>query len=330
MGKAIRILAVVFGLVFAGATALNVGLVLKSRSILLGSGFSGTASAPSAPSARYHLLVILPDSDDTFFTHLLEGIALGAPMADAAIQIERYDSSSSDGADRWFDIGVRSKVDGLIMYVQQSAKVAALAAIAERAGVVFVAVGKDAPTERLPCFIGSASLLQGYQGGAVLASRLKGAARLGVILPSGTIDKPDEDYLYKGVAASVAMFPGARIVATAWSEPGLLSGEEAASALINDHPDINAIFCANSGDSLGAAQVVVDRNLVGKVLVVGADETPELLRYLQKGVIAATVVRDSRRIGEEAVHAFSTLEAKGPSPGIVEVDSVVRLSGGQG
>ncbi len=324
MGKAIRILAAIFGLVFAGATALNAGLVIRSRSILLGSGFSGELAAKAA---RYHLLVILPDSDDAFFTHLLEGVTAGAGEADAAVQVERYDSSSQDGADRWFDIGVRAEVDGLIMYAQQSARVAALADIARKAGVVFVAVGKDAPKSPLPCFIGSASLLQGYQGGAVLAAKLKGEARLGLILPAGGIDGPEEDYLYRGVAASVSMFKGARIVATAWSQPSPLSGEEAASSLIQGHADINAIFCANSGDSLGAAQVVVDRNLVGKVLIVGADETPELLRYLQKGIIMATVVRDSRRIGEEAIRAFSTMKAGGPAPGVIEVDSVVRLSG---
>ncbi len=324
MRKAAWILATLFGLVFIGATILNAELVAKSRSALTAAGLAG--SLPS-PEARFHLLVILPDSDDAFFAKLLEGILSGAQDAGVAMQVERYPAADTEEAERWFDIGLRSRVDGLIMYAARGDDVAQRASLAKAAGVVFVAVGKDAPAGPLPCFIGSGSLLQGYQGGGIIAGSLKGAARIGLILPSGRIDGSDENYLYKGVEASISMFRGARIVATAWSEPGLLSGEGAAAALIRSHPDINAIFCANSRDSLGAAQVLVDQNLVGRILLVGADETPELLRYLDKGVIAASVVRNSRRIGEEALGSFSRMKAGGPDPGIIEVDSVARLGG---
>jgi len=324
MRKAAWILATLFGLVFVGATLLNAELVARSRSALAAAGLMG---APPAPEARFHLLVILPDSDDAFFTHLLEGLEAGAPAAGAALQVERYAASSSTEADRWFDIGLRAGVDGLVMYAARGDDVAGRAALAQAAGVAFVAVGKDAPSGSLPCFIGSASLIQGSQGGALIAGRLKGGARVGLILPSDRFEGPGENILYRGVAASMAIYSGARIVATAWSQPGILSGEEAAASLLRGHPDINAIFCANSRDTLGAAQVLVDQNLVGRILLVGADETPELLRYLEKGVIAASVVRDSRRIGEEALRAFAAMKAGRKAPGIVEVDSVVRLPG---
>jgi ribose transport system substrate-binding protein len=135
---------------------------------------------------------------------------------------------------------------------------------------------------------------------------------------------PEDDSLYKGVAAAVATYPGAAILRSIRAAPGNFSGEEAADALFAAAPDINAIFCATSRDTLGAAQVVMDRGLMGRVVIVGADETPELLRLLKRGVVTASLVRDSRRIGEEAVRAFASIERGFFPPGVIEVDFAVK------
>jgi len=320
-------------MVLIGATLLNADLVANSRKALSAAGLAdpeGRTTADPSASPRLHLLVILPDSDDSYFARLREGITATAPAVGAIVQTELYPSVAPDEATRWFDIGIRAKVDGIVMYVSRTDRVADRAALAKAAGVVFVAVGKDPPAGTLPCFIGSASLLQGYRGGSVIATKLGSGARIGLILPASGIERPEGDVLYRGVAASIAGWKGAGILATAFSQPGLLSGEEAAASLIRAHPGINAIFCANSRDSLGAAQVLVDQNLVGKIMLVGADETPELLRYLDKGVIAASVVRDARRIGVEATRAFGSIKQGGRSPGTVEVDCSVRFSGAGG
>ena len=325
MGRIVRVLAVVFGLVFAGATALNAFLVIQSRMALSGGGFDGSASAK--PADR-HLLVILPVSDDSFFSRIVEGLEANAAEMRAAVQVERYPAASPDDADRWFDIGLRSGVDGIVMYASPGDDVAQRAAIAEAAGVVYIAVGKEAPPGVLPCFIGSAPLFQGFAGGRIITGLLAQRARIGLILPAGGTHRPENDSLYKGVAAAVATYRGAAIVATIRAVPGIFAGEEAAARLLEAHPDINAIWCATSRDTLGAAQVLVDEGLAKKIVLVGADETPLLQRYLEEGVVAASIVRDSRRIGVEAAHAFEDMEAGKPPPGIIEVDFTVLTGSG--
>ena len=321
MNKLAWILAAFFGSVFLGATLLNAGLIGESRNALAAAGISGSERAPHA---RLHLLVIVPDSEDSYFSHLLEGIAAAAPEAGAAVQIERYPGSSPEEAERWFDIGVRSPVDGIIMYASRGDDVAGHASLAEAAGVVFVAVGKEAPWGVLPCFIGSAPLFHGFEGGRIITGLLAQRARIGVILPAGGSGSPEEDSLYKGVAAAVATYRGARIVDAVRALPDIFSGEAIAMALLEENPGINAIFCATSRDTLGAAQAVLDRGLAGKVAIIGADETPELVRHLEGGVVTASIVRDSRRIGVEAVRAFVSIHEGYPPPGVLELDFTVR------
>lgn len=98
--------------------------------------------------------------------------------------------------------------------------------------------------------------------------------------------------------------------------------------MLHDHPEVNALFCSSSRDTMGAAQVVIDTNRVGRILIIGADETPEIRRYIDKGVIAASIVRDSRRIGQEAVLSFTRLKAHEPVGPSLEAGFAVRTAKG--
>lgn len=324
MKKVAWILAIFFGLAFLGATLMNAGLIARSRRALAG----GFRARPAAEAARYHLVVVLPDTDDSFFQGLLEGIREGAGAAGSAVQVFRYPTSFPLEAERYFEIAMRAKVDGLVMFTPKNDRAADRMKRAARDGVAFVPVGTDAPAGIAAGFIGSGSLQQGFEGGTRICAALGASARIGVILPGTGSWEPAEESLYRGVSSAVQAYPGARIVAVARARPGILSGEETASAMLHDHPEVNALFCSSSRDTMGAAQVVIDTNRVGRILIIGADETPEIRRYIDKGVIAASIVRDSRRIGQEAVLSFTRLKAHEPVGPSLEAGFAVRTAKG--
>jgi ribose transport system substrate-binding protein len=334
------ILAVVFGIAFIGATVMNAALVGKARAALAGA-YRGGAPSGSRPAAggptagrpsparteaeRFQLVVVLPDTDDSFFGGLLDGVSQAAAAAGAAVQVFRYPGTREGEADMYFEIALRAKVDGLIMYTPRDGRgsAAARAAEAARNGVVFIPVGTDAPPGEDGPFIGSGSLLQGMEGGKLIGKFLGASARVGIVISTPEVESGADDPLYRGVRMTLGSLAGARIVAVAATRPGILSGEAVIEAMLRAHPAINAVLCSNARDSVGAAQVLVDWGEVGKVLIIGADETPDIQRYIDKGVIAASVVRDSRWIGEEAVRVFSRLKAGGMSPAPVETGFLV-------
>ena len=326
MKRAAWILAVLFGVTFLGAALMNANLVVKSRKAFAGGVFR---EASTIPRARYHLVLALPDDDDSFFSGLAEGVKAGAAEADAAVPVFRYPAASRSEADRFFEIAIGAGVDGLIMYAPLGDPVAERAERAALSGVAFIPVGTDLPESRPRGFIGSASLLQGFEGGRRICSVLGSSARVGAILPANGTGPQEDEPLYRGLLASLQSYPGAKIVALARARPGTLAGEEAAAAMLGSDSSINAIFCANSRDTMGVAQVVVDLNRVGSVLVIGADETPEILRYIEKGVVAASIVRDSRWIGREAVRAFSRIKDGGQTLAAVEAGFFVRTEEGR-
>jgi len=141
---------------------------------------------------------------------------------------------------------------------------------------------------------------------------------VGLLLSSDGERDPREDPVYRGVASALKLYPGAQIVQVSRARPGFLSGEEAASALLKAEPSINVLVCASAPITEGAVQVVVDQGRVGQILIIGTDQSPTIDRLIDRGVIAATIVRDSRRMGAQALAAF--LSARGGAPFLAAIE----------
>jgi len=48
----------------------------------------------------------------------------------------------------------------------------------------------------------------------------------------------------------------------------------------------------------------VDLNKVGRITIIGYDDAPEILRYIEKGVIYGTVVANPYEIGYESIRSL--------------------------
>jgi len=83
----------------------------------------------------------------------------------------------------------------------------------------------------------------------------------------------------QGFKNEMKKLPGAQIVAEqdAWLAP---EAERVATALLNAHPDLNIIWCANEGATVGATTAVKNAGKTGKVFVFGTDISDQLAGFL--------------------------------------------------
>ena len=309
-----------FGLALAGATVMNLLLIGQTRKAL-DEGILGNKS-PGAV-LKYHVALIIPDSPDSFFDGLREGLLKAAGTEAVAIQVFKYHANVPDEAETYFQLCLTSRIDGVILYAGPD-QMARRGDQASKEDVVFVPVGTLTPPRAGLGFVGSSSLLQGVEAGNQVVRRLGRSARVGLLLTSEGEEVPVEDPVYEGVVIALRSAPGAHIVQVSRARPGILSGEEAASALLKADPSINVLVCASAPITEGAAQVVVDQGRVGQVLIVGTDESPTIDRLVDKGVIAASIVRDSKKMGAEALKAFVGARNGVPFRRPVEVGFNVR------
>lgn len=332
IGRLVPIL--VLGAALAGALLFNFQLVAKSRSALTATVLRNPSSIHTA---RYHLAAIIPDAPDPFFISLEQGLRRNAEAHDAALQLVRYRRYGTDAgeggklsseAEHWFGIVLKGKPDGILLYLPQGVSISGELREAGQRGIPVVLISPDAAPQGSASAVIGDSFGQGREAASIVLGLLGSAARIGVILPSSPFSalKPDEEPFYRGVLEAVTAKPGSLVAAAVREEESILGGEQACTDILDAHPDINALLCADSRGTIGAAQVIVDRGEVGRIVIIGADANAEVIRLVEKGVVHATIVRDAAAMGEKAVEAVLGLRAGLSGQGVIKVGHRIQPS----
>ena len=106
-----------------------------------------------------------------------------------------------------------------------------------------------------------------------------------------------------------------------------------ASDVLTAHPEINLIYAANEGGTVGAVQAVRRAGKQGKVFVFGTDGSEQLANFLldPDGVLIATTAQQPVKVGADAVQTALAAVAGKPVEKQVMVPraaAVARRSGG--
>ncbi len=84
-----------------------------------------------------------------------------------------------------------------------------------------------------------------------------------------------------------------------------------ASAVINEHPDLKAILCANDSMALGAVTAVKEAGKVGVIHVIGFDNIAAVRQLLREGKILCTVDQHADQLARYGIeYALEMLRTK--------------------
>lgn len=304
-------LLIIFSVALILTTVLNILLIGKSREEL---GKSVLRNPATLKTVKKHFIAILPAISDPFFINLYYGIQQGATKDSAGLELLSYSSEVevnqfflSAEAYRFFDIALRSKPDGVVMYFPPGSDIKSFSEKAQEKQVPFVPIAMDQPVQGIPALVTSDSFTQGAEAVSTALGLLGKDARIGVILPAGNPNSfiISEEPFLNGAIFELNRKKLGKIVAVEREEENILGGEAVCTNMIEKYPELNCFICTNARSTVSAAQVIIDRGLVGKIVIIGADEDLDVARMLEKGVIQATIVRDAIKMGETAVLSLS-------------------------
>ncbi|ROS36239.1 LacI family DNA-binding transcriptional regulator [Curtobacterium sp. PhB78] len=156
-------------------------------------------------------------------------------------------------------------------------------------------------------------------GGGMAAEHLLalGHTRLGFVGASSAASKERRAGFEGTVAASAGASPAVVVLP---GEPTEEAGSRALGALIDEHPDVTAVFAANDVMALGALSELAERGLrvPEDVSVIGYDDTPvAATRYVGLTSIDDRSVEIGRGAGER-------LLARIADPGLAATESLVE------
>jgi len=139
-------------------------------------------------------------------------------------------------------------------------------------------------------FVGhNADEADGLKVGELVAKKLGGKGEIAIL--AGSLTAPNHVARVKGFEEALAKYPGMKIVFNQPDNDNLDRAVTLSESALQAHPQITAFFAANASAPVGAARTVVNAGDAGKILIVGFDELPETEKFLDSGVIYATVLQ---------------------------------------
>jgi ABC-type sugar transport system substrate-binding protein len=104
----------------------------------------------------------------------------------------------------------------------------------------------------------------------------------------------------KGFHSVVDRYPGLKMVAQQSGEFDRAKGLEVMEAMLQAHPDINAVFCGNDAMAMGAYQALVTAGKADKVKVFGFDGADDVVKLIAEKKIEATGMQFPKTMARKA------------------------------
>ena len=260
---------------------------------------------------RYHFYLIAQNSVDPFWKELKLGLEAAAREQKVVVEFNAPRFNNPQEELRFLDIAVTSEVDGIITHVSSDSDFTELINKAVGKGIPVVTLENDDKNSDRNSFVGTNSFELGKAAAELMIMATAGRANIAVIVSNDLeLDSTIQNLKMNGFLSTLKGFPEMKVVRTYTSKMGILSAEEITQQIISGQDNINAIFTTSSVDTIGSAQLVVDRNKVGSIAIVGYGDTEDILRYISKDIIYGTVMSDPYKMGYESINALIDIKEK--------------------
>lgn len=281
---------------------------------------------------KYHFSLILQSDDDVYWQEFKEGVFEAARAYNAAIELNPVnDLESSSKTVEYIDIATKSQVNGIIVNGDNTIEYNNALNEAAELKISIVLAGEEAGDSDKLTYVGTNFYAYGVQAAkliAQIASEKEKQVNLAVILSSQNYEGTERvaslhsDIMLNGLRSEVDKDLNINLMTTLYRNSNLLGAEDLTRNILTQYQDINVIFCTNEKDSVAAARVIVERNLVGKVFVVATDVTTEITNYIDKGIIYGVLDRNGYEAGHKSVEMLidNIGETFQSSYGYVDID----------
>jgi ribose transport system substrate-binding protein len=194
------------------------------------------------------------------------------------------------------------RVDGVA--VAATDKEALVAPVKELLGKGIAVVVVDSAVEPDPSFsfIATDNVAAAAQAADEMNRLLNGKGKVAVLnfkKGSGTSDERE-----KGFMDRIKKYPGVEVVATDYTESDVGMAVDKTQSILTAHSDLDGLYASNEPNVIGAAKVLDDKKLGGKIKLVGFDAADAEIEGLKKGTVHALIVQDPFKMGYEGVKAL--------------------------
>jgi len=274
---------------------------------------------------EYHFCFIGQNSVDPYWKEMQQGVNDASQYYNVAVEFNAPRFNNPEEELEYLDMAILANVDGIITHVSSDIGSTELINRAYDKGIPVVTVENDNEKSNRHAFVGTNSYVLGKEAAKLLIEATGGTADIAVIVSSDyEPDAASQNVRLAGFLSAVKDYPNMRVEGVYTSKMGVLSAEVITQTLILNNPDINAILTTNSVDTLGAAQVIVNHNLVGDIVLVGYGDTDSILHFTRLGIIYGSVMSDPYLIGYKSLETMMDIKKDNYAPTFIDTGVIVK------
>ncbi|GAA2318365.1 ABC transporter permease/substrate-binding protein [Streptomyces violaceusniger] len=235
--------------------------------------------------------------NNPFFVQLKAGAQEEAKRAGVSLTVTDAQNDASQQANQIQNFTSQNMKSIIINPVDSDAAGPSVRA-ADKAGIPVLAADRGVNKAKIATLVASDNVTGGKLAAKTLAERL---GKKGTILVlQGTPGTSASRERGKGFAEGLKAYPDIKVVGKQTADFDRAKGLDVTTNLLQGHPGIDGIFAENDEMALGAVKALGSK--AGKsVAVVGFDGTPDGLKAVANGTLAATVAQQPKELGRMVV-----------------------------
>lgn len=251
------------------------------------------------------VIAVIPKGVSHFFWKTVEAGALAAGREFGVEVRWKGPAQETDytGQMNIVEDAINGRVDGIVLAPSHGEALVPMVLRAQREGIPVVIFDSGITTDEYISYIATDNRQGGVVGAERLAEKIGGKGKvaiLGVKKGSVSTDQREEGF-QKTVEEK---YPDIKIVQFLYGEADRAKSLDRATDILTAHPDLAGIFASNESSSVGAVQAIKQKGLVGKVVLVGFDSSPNLIEDLRAGALDSLVLQNPYRMGYEGVRTI--------------------------
>ena len=283
---------------------------MKKRA-LLGMLLAGAMAVSSAAP------VMAEEAKDIMFVSIVTGgVAWGSAQKgfeDALGELGwtgQYSSPTSAndtaGVINLLDTAVTNKADGIITVILNADQASDVLGKAREAQIPVVTCNTYTTPELQDCWIGTDPVNMGVTQAETVLSYLKSDKysddHVTACYIQTTLQTETQNLQYEAFCETIlAEYPDATLIQEECNSDSAVASDKLA-ALLKSYPDMNVVVSQDGYGCPGIANYVQSEGLADQLIVVGIDDSKEILDYVTSGDLDCTIAQDFYKMGYQSVY----------------------------
>jgi ribose transport system substrate-binding protein len=277
----------------------NLKKIVSVLTLILLASSLFVSCAKSEKEQKKNITFVVNNVTDPYWLNVFAGMQQAAAELGCNVNMMGQQVSDMTQYSKDIDSAAAAQPDGLLVVCWREDLFAENINNAADKGITVAIVDTDGPNTKRKFYVGNDNWYLGEATCRFVAEYAGENAKVALIVMGLTaptiLDRYDGFLEY-----AKAHYPNMQVITTQESTDRVTAAQKTEQILVA-YPEVNAIACLDGSNPMGAAQTILEKNLVGKMALFGLADDIDTLNRIKDGSITGSISCQPYYMGYQAV-----------------------------